>query len=113
MMRKSSDIKDAIEKLRKLKALQIKATDKLNKIGQDAAAKAPKKKKAKPAGENKAKTAVKKDSFWKKLTGKKRRALKISKPLKTKNKKPGKKGPGSPPPRNNGFIFRHFGRGRG
>jgi hypothetical protein len=113
MMRRSSDIKDAIEKLRKLKALQIKATDKLNKIGEDAAAKAPKKKKTKPAVNSKAKTIVKKESFWKKLAGKKRRTQKISKPLKTKNKKPGKKGPGSPPRGNDGFIFRHFGRGRG
>jgi hypothetical protein len=113
MMRRSSDIKDAIEKLRKLKALQIKATGKLNQIGKDAVTKAPKKKKSQTADKNKAKTIVKKESFWKKLTGKKRRALKISKPPKTKNKKTGKKGPGSPPRGNNGFIFRHFGRGRG
>jgi hypothetical protein len=113
MMRRPSDIKDAIEKLRKLKALQIKATDKLNKIGEHAAARAPKKKKVKPEVKNKVKAPVKKESFWKKLTGKKRRTQKISQPLKTKNKKPGKKGPGSPPPGNNGFIFRHFGRGRG
>jgi hypothetical protein len=112
-LRRSSDIKDAIEKLRKLKALQIKATDKLNKIGENAAARAPKKKKAKTAVNSKAKTPAKKESFWKKLTGKKRRTPKISNPPKTKNKKPGKKGPGSPPPGNDGFIFRHFGRGRG
>jgi hypothetical protein len=112
MMRKSSDIKDAIARLKKLKALQLKATGKLNKIGENAAAKAPKKKKPKPAVKNKAKHTVKKDSFWQKLTGKKRRTQKISKPLKTKNKKPGKKGPGSPTSGNNGFIFRHFGRGR-
>jgi hypothetical protein len=111
MMRRSSDIKDAIEKLRKLKALQIKATGKLNQIGKDAVAKAPKKKKTKPVVKCKAKTIVKKESFWKKLTGKKRRTQKIGKPLKTKNKKPGKKGPGSPTSGNNGFIFRHFGRG--
>jgi hypothetical protein len=113
MMRRSSSLKSDIEKIKKLKALQEKATGKLNKIGEDAAGKIPKKKKPQPAVKNKAKTTVKKDSFWKKLTAKKRRTQKISKPLKTKNKKPGKKGPGSPPPGNDGFIFRHFGRGRG
>jgi hypothetical protein len=113
MMRRTSDIKDAIARLRKLKALQVKATGKLNKIGENAAARAPKKKKSQPAVLHKAKAPVKKVSFWKKLTGKKRRTQKISQPLKTKNKKPGKKGPGSSPPGNNGFIFRHFGRGRG
>jgi hypothetical protein len=112
MMRKSSDIKDAIARLKKLKALQLKATDKLNKIGEHAAARASKKKQSQPAVQHKAETAVKKDSFWKKLTGKKRRAPKIRQLLKTKNKKPGKKGPGSPTSGNNGFIFRHFGRGR-
>jgi hypothetical protein len=112
-MRRSSDLKSDIEKIKKLKALQLKATDKLNKIGEKASGKLLKKKKVKPAVKNKAKTPVKKGSFWQKLTGKKRRTQKISKPLKTKNKKPGKKGSGTPPRGTNGFIFRHFGRGRG
>jgi hypothetical protein len=112
MMRRSSDIKSDIEKIKKLKALQLKATDKLNRITAKAAGKLPKKKKIKPAVKNKAKAPVKKGSFWQKLTGEKRRAQKISKPLKTKNKKPGKKGSGSSPRGNDGFIFRHFGRGR-
>jgi hypothetical protein len=112
MMRRSSSLKADIEKIKKLQALQEKATDKLNRIGEKASGKPPGKKKSKPAVKNKAKAPVKKSSFWKKLTGKKRRTQKISKPLKTKNKKPGKKGSGSPPRGNEGFIFRHFGRGK-
>jgi hypothetical protein len=112
MMRRSSDIKSDIEKIKKLKALQEKATDKLNRITAKASAKPPKKKKVNLAGKTKAKAPVKKASFWKKLTGKKPRTQKTSKPLKTKNKKPAKKGSGSPPRANEGFIFRHFGRGR-
>jgi len=111
-MRRSSSLKADIEKIKKLKALQEKATDKLNRIGEKASGKAPQKKKTVPAVKNKAKAPVKKESFWQKLAGKKLRTQKISKPLKTKNKKPGKKGPGSPPRANDGFIFRHFGRGR-
>jgi hypothetical protein len=113
MMRKSSDIKADIEKIRKLKALQIKATDKLNKITEHAAAKPPKKKKTKPAGQNKAKTAVKKSTLWKKVFGKKSKTVKRSRVPKPENKRPGKKGPGSSAGGNEGFIFRHFGRGRG
>jgi hypothetical protein len=112
MMRRSSDIKSDIDKIKKLKALQLKATDKLNRITAKAAAKLPQKKKAKPAVKSKAKAPAKKGSLWQKLTAKKPRTQKISKPLKTGNKKPGKKGPGSPPRGNDGFIFRHFGRGR-
>jgi len=87
-MKRPSDLKSDIEKIKKLKALQAKATDKLNKITQKAAgktpaAKPPKKKTAKPpvkkkaavknkaALKNKAQTPAKKTSFWKKLFGKK------------------------------------------
>jgi hypothetical protein len=93
MMRKGSDIKDAIEKLKKLKALQIKATDKLNKIAEDAAGKPPKKKKTKPAvkrkpaGKNKAKTTVNKDTFWKRLFSKKTKTVNRNKSKKAKNKR--------------------------
>jgi hypothetical protein len=111
MMSRSSSLKADIEKIKRLKALQEKATDKLNMIGEKASGKAPKKKPAKAAVKKKAKAPVKKESFWQKLAGKKRRTQKISKPPKTKNKKPGKKGPGSPSRANDGFIFRHFGRG--
>ena len=84
-MRKGSDIKDDIEKIKKLKALQIKATDKLNKIAEDAAGKPPKKKKNKPAGKNKA--TVKKDTLWKRLFGKKTKTVKRNKSKKAKNKR--------------------------
>lgn len=80
MTRRSSDLKDAIEKLKKLKALQAKATDKLNRITEESKA-APLKKKntprkpavkrrAGPAAKKKAKP-LKKPSFWQKLFGKK------------------------------------------
>ncbi len=92
MMRKSSELKDDIEKIRKLKALQIKATEKLNKIT-EAAGKLPDKKKTKPAvkrkteSKNKAKTAVKKSTFWKRFFGKKTKAVKSGKSKKAKHKK--------------------------
>ena len=75
MMRKSSDIKAAVDKLNKLKALQAKATDKLDKITVKAGGKAPKKKvvkptvKRKPAAKKKTKTPAKKESFWKRVFG--------------------------------------------
>lgn len=81
-MKKNSDIKAAVDKAKKLKALQVKATDKLNKITADAAGKTPRKKasrtavKKKPAGKSKAKTAVKKGSFWQRLFGKKPQKVK-------------------------------------
>jgi hypothetical protein len=66
-MKRSSDLKADIEKIQKLKALQQKATDKLNKITKDAAVKPPKKKKT--AVKKRAKAPAKKASFWKKLFG--------------------------------------------
>jgi hypothetical protein len=105
MMRRSSSIKGDIEKIKKLKALQAKATDKLKKIAEKAAVKPPKKKKAKPAGKRSA--LRKKESTQKKKTEKKSHAL------KTKNKRRGKKGPIPRAGVNEGFFFRHFGRGRG
>jgi hypothetical protein len=93
MMRKGSDIKDDIEKIKKLKALQIKATNELNKITENAAVKLSRKKKTKPAlkrkpaGKNKAKTAVKKGSFWKRIFGKKTRTVKRNKSKKARNKR--------------------------
>jgi hypothetical protein len=74
MMRKGSDIKGDIEKIKKLKDLQRKATDKLNKIAENAAGKSPKKKKTNPAGKNNAKTTIIRDTFWKKLFGKKKQS---------------------------------------
>jgi hypothetical protein len=81
-MRRNSDLKADIEKIKKLKALQAKATDKLNRITDAAAGKPPKKKaapakksavksQAKPVRKKKAKAPVKKGSLWKKLFGKK------------------------------------------
>jgi hypothetical protein len=124
MMRRSSGIKSDIEKIKKLRALQEKATDKLNKISEKAASKARKKKTAKAAGKPKEKAAVKKSSFWQKLVGKKSQKVKSVKTLKPGKKVAGKKNPltfYSSPSRGEGkrknssskegFIFRHFGRG--
>ena len=77
-MTRQTDLKEAIEKLKKLKALQAKATDKLNRIADDAAGK-PRRKKAAPARKTaaekprvkKARSPAKKPSFWQKLFGKK------------------------------------------
>ena len=85
MMRKGQDIKDDIEKIKKLKALQIKATDKLNKITEGAAGKPHKK--TKPVGKNKVKTTVKKDNFWKRLFGKKTKTVKRNPSKKARNKR--------------------------
>lgn len=83
-MKRPSDLKADIEKIKKLKALQQKATDKLDKIADDSAAKVSKKKaavpkksavkmkpaiKAKPAPKRKAKSPAKKKSLWQKLFG--------------------------------------------
>jgi hypothetical protein len=79
-MKRASELKADIEKIKKLKALQQKATDKLGKIAGDSAVKpvkkkkaAPKKpvvkKKAKAAPKKKTKAPVKKQSFWQKLFG--------------------------------------------
>jgi hypothetical protein len=116
MMRRSSDIKKDIEKIKKLQALEQKATDKLNRITERAAAKPLKKKKTRPAVKskpvvkNKAKTTVKKSALWQKLTGEKSAVKKREKPSRAGNKKQGKKGPDSPSGGNEGFFFRHFGR---
>jgi hypothetical protein len=112
MLRKSPSIKADIAKIKKLQALQEKATDKLNRITEKAASKTPKKKKVKPASENKAKTAVKKGAFRHKVLGKKSRTEKRRNPLKPKNTRPGKKSPASRTG-NDGIIFRHFGVQRG
>jgi len=110
-MRRSSSIKSDIEKIKKLRALQEKATDKLNKITEKAAGITRKKKTAKAATKTKAKAGVKKGSILHRVFGKKSKPKKKSKPLKTRNKKTGKKGPGSQTGGNSGFMFRHFGRG--
>jgi hypothetical protein len=92
MQRKSSDIKDAVDKAKKLKALQVKATDKLDRITEKAGGKAPKKKavktavKKKPVVKKKAKTPAKKESFWKRLFGKKTKAVKSGQAKKAKRK---------------------------
>ena len=78
MMRRSSSIKGDIEKIKRLRALQEKATDKLNKITEKAAVKPRKKKTAKAAGKTKAKASVKKGTLWKKVFGKKSQSEKRS-----------------------------------
>ena len=109
-MRRNSSIKSDIAKIKKLKALQAKATDKLNKITEKAASKPRKKKVAKAATKNKAKTTVKKGTLWKKVFGRKSQAEKRNQAPKAKSKRPGKKAAGAHDS-NEGFVFRHFGRG--
>jgi peptidoglycan hydrolase CwlO-like protein len=85
-MKRPSDLKADIAKIKKLKALQQKATDKLDKITADAKAgkkkSAPAKRSAaktrpaakkKPAPRKKNKSAAKKSSFWSKLFGMKQK----------------------------------------
>lgn len=116
-MRRSSGIKSDIAKIKKLQALQEKATDKLNKITAKAAGKTLKKKTAKAVVKKKAGTTVKKKILRFKILRKKSRTPKKSSAPKTGNKRQSKKRTGSRPStklgvkEKEGFIFRHFGRG--
>jgi hypothetical protein len=116
MLRRNSSIKADIEKIKKLRSLQQQATDKLNKITQDAALKSPKKKKTKPAlkrkpaVKNTTGTTAKKDTLWKKVFRKKTGTEKITRAPKLKSKSPGKNKHPHSTVANEGFIFRHFGR---
>jgi hypothetical protein len=106
MMRKSSSLKADIEKIKKLRALQQKATDKLNKITEKAAAGTRKKKKSRPALKTRPKP-VKKESLWRKLAGKKGPAPKKKTPLKAVKKKKVKR-PVSRSTPGEGFLFHHL-----
>lgn len=79
MTRRNSDLRDAIDKLKKLKALQAKATDRLNRITEESmAASAKNKRRVSPSAAKRKsgsvirkKAAASKPSFWQKLFGKK------------------------------------------
>jgi hypothetical protein len=96
MMRRSSGIKSDIEKIKKLRALQEKATEKLNKITEKSAAKTRKKKRAAPAGKKKAKTAANKGALWKTLFKTKKKTEKRSQAPKSGKKRPRNGSTGSP-----------------
>ena len=79
MMRRSSSIKSDIAKIKKLRALQEKATDKLNKITEKAAGKPRKKKIAKAATKIKRKPLSKKAFSGRMYSGKRAKPQKKSK----------------------------------
>jgi len=72
MIRKNTDIKAAVEKVRKLRALQQKAAAKLDKIAKEASGKPAKKKRAGQTCKKKVKRTAKKGSFWKRLFSRKK-----------------------------------------